>query len=104
MVWFVMYTFFSGWGTFILITHSDGDLTRVADLRFHAIPDVETRLQKMVAEAEAARAQQRNNVDGEVPMVSEEVSPTHIAEVVSDVQCGLTDYNHTRTTVGHCLR
>ena len=59
------------------IAERDGDYAKVAELRYGRIPDVERRLE------EAEQAQAKAQADNQEMMLTEEVTPDTIAEVVS---------------------
>ncbi len=66
----------------------DGDMSRVADLQYGAIPQLEADLARSTAKAQeeaaaAAAAAASGASSDEAPMLSEVVTPEHIAEVVS---------------------
>jgi len=65
----------------------DGDMARVADLQYGAIPQLEADLARSTAkaqeEAAAAVAVSSGSGSDEAPMLSEIVTPEHIAEIVS---------------------
>ena len=58
-----------------------GDLQTAADLRYYAIPDVERNIQQLTAAAEQAKADM--DVQDDAPMLSEEVGPEQITEIVA---------------------
>lgn len=63
-----------------------GDLASAADLKYYAIPDVEKRLKELTVQAEAAKAAAAvaaADGDADAPMLSEEVGPDQITEVLS---------------------
>ena len=59
------------------IAEREGDFAKVAELRYGRIPDAEKRLE------EAEKAQERSQAEQHDPMLTEEVTPDTIAEVVS---------------------
>ena len=59
------------------IAERDGDYAKVAELRYGRIPDVERRLE------EAEQAQAKAQADNQEMMLTEEVTPDTIADVVS---------------------
>ena len=67
------------------VARRDGDMARVADLQYGAIPQLEADLARSTAKVqeEAAAAAAAGADDDEAPMLSEVVTPEHIAEVVS---------------------
>lgn len=69
-----------------------GDVQKAADLKYYAIPDVERRLAQIVADLERAKAAQEKQRlaqvddgqgDAAAPMLSEEVGPDQITEIVA---------------------
>eukprot|EP00045_Choanoeca_perplexa_P014501 m.170698 g.170698 ORF g.170698 m.170698 type:complete len:804 (-) comp16696_c1_seq4:34-2445(-) len=58
-----------------------GDLQTAADLKYYAIPDVERNIQQLTAAAEQAKAEM--DVQEDSPMLSEEVGPEQITEIVA---------------------
>eukprot|EP00730_Choanoeca_flexa_P011060 TRINITY_DN2258_c0_g1_i1.p1 TRINITY_DN2258_c0_g1~~TRINITY_DN2258_c0_g1_i1.p1 ORF type:complete len:895 (+),score=328.74 TRINITY_DN2258_c0_g1_i1:111-2795(+) len=59
-----------------------GDLQTAADLKYYAIPDVERKIQQLTLENEQAKQQTMDTQD-DAPMLSEEVGPEQITEIVA---------------------
>eukprot|EP00049_Salpingoeca_infusionum_P014767 m.279739 g.279739 ORF g.279739 m.279739 type:complete len:885 (+) comp15747_c0_seq2:518-3172(+) len=59
------------------------DLSTAADLKYYAIPDVEKRLATLVQQAEAEKAQRMDEGEDDERMLSEEVGPEQITEIVA---------------------
>lgn len=77
----------------IAVAERDRDLARVADLRYGAKPDLETRLREVNAAIEAQIARQLAEDgaggaarEGAAPLLREVVTPEHVAAVVSKVR------------------
>jgi len=64
-----------------------GDLQTAADLKYYAIPDCERRLQELIKEQEErqhqASAMDDGSDDADKPMLSEEVGPDQVMEIVA---------------------
>ncbi|EGD82525.1 heat shock protein [Salpingoeca rosetta] len=62
-----------------------GDLSTAADLKYYAIPDCEKRLKQLIEEQEKRQQEQQSMdvSDEDKPMLSEEVGPDQVTEIVA---------------------
>eukprot|EP01147_Barroeca_monosierra_P009528 gene9528-1762_t len=67
----------------VLRAERSGDLSTAADLKYYAIPDCERRLQQLIADNENRATQQMETDSDEKPMMSEEVGPDQVMDIVA---------------------
>jgi ATP-dependent Clp protease ATP-binding subunit ClpB len=60
-----------------------GDYEKAADLKYGAIPDLKTHIQKITKEEEQRKAEQAERIDDDDSMALEVVLPKHITEIIS---------------------